>query len=551
MNRPACFAELTELISALCDETITDTQFARLNELLEKDPEARSYYAIYMDMHCGLNRHWGAPESVPNLIVAPERTPRAMRHWGIWAVSIAALIALTSALTLIFAGRFSATPESIADPKTAEPVAALQSEKTSDSVAMLAAALDVIWSDPSASQATGAPLSPGWLRLKSGTAAIQFYTGATVILQGPAELQLISTGEAFCRSGRLSAEVPQQAQGFSIGTPHVVATDLGTEFGMEVNEDGAEIHVLKGEVALTRATAKLDNLKEGQAIAVQRDGVARRFAARKDAFVTVQQVVQSATEKSNERTKQWLASAEAFDSDPALQAHFNFEKLALGARVLKNLATNSSGSDGLIVGCGISEGRWPGKGALEFRNMSDRVRLILPGEYKALTLSAWVRIDSLDHLFSSLLMVDAYNSGAFHWQISNTGKVILGVAGPKNGAGFEHADYASPAVITPDRFGRWMHLALIYDSETGEARHYLDGTLILKLPLRYKRPLQIGNCELGNWNPGSHVTKYPIRNLNGRIDEFSIHSRPLSDSEIAQLYALGTARTPDHPKPQK
>ena len=44
--------------------------------------------------------------------------------------------------------------------------------------------------------------------------------------------------------------------------------------------------------------------------------------------------------------------------------------------------TKLPGSDGTVVGCQWTEGRWPGKKALEFQQVSDRVRLKMPGEFE-------------------------------------------------------------------------------------------------------------------------------------------------------------------------
>ena len=49
--------------------------------------------------------------------------------------------------------------------------------------------------------------------------------------------------------GRLSAEVPSSAKGFTVITPTGKAIDLGTKFGVDVPLQGeAEIHVFQGEV---------------------------------------------------------------------------------------------------------------------------------------------------------------------------------------------------------------------------------------------------------------------------------------------------------------
>src|SRR5690606_19090519 len=49
--------------------------------------------------------------------------------------------------------------------------------------------------------------------------------------------------------GRLAAEVPPSAKGFTVVTPTGNAIDLGTRFGVDVPAQGhAEIHVFEGEV---------------------------------------------------------------------------------------------------------------------------------------------------------------------------------------------------------------------------------------------------------------------------------------------------------------
>src|SRR6185503_1124510 len=110
----------------------------------------------------------------------------------------------------------------------------------------------------------GAPLEPGWLRLKSGLAQIVFYSGARVVIEGPIELQLISPTEASCLNGRLTAEIPPQARGFRVGTPQMNVTDLGTSFGLDVKERRTDLHVFKGSVEFHSTTvAAKQNLKEG------------------------------------------------------------------------------------------------------------------------------------------------------------------------------------------------------------------------------------------------------------------------------------------------
>src|SRR6185503_2943056 len=124
--------------------------------------------------------------------------------------------------------------------------------------------VDAQWNQRDEAPRLGAPLEPGWLRLKSGLAQIVFYSGARVVIEGPTEFQLISPNESLCRSGKLTAEVPPEARGFRVGTPQMNVTDLGTSFGVDVKDRRTELHVFKGTVEFQPTGSKVrQSLKEG------------------------------------------------------------------------------------------------------------------------------------------------------------------------------------------------------------------------------------------------------------------------------------------------
>ena len=51
-------------------------------------------------------------------------------------------------------------------------------------------------------------------------------------------------------------------------------------------------------------------------------------------------------------------------------------------------------------------------------------------------------------------------------------------------------------------------------------------------------PLEIGACEIGNWQP-EPGDKAPVRFLPGRIDELMLLSRALTEKELEELYESG------------
>jgi hypothetical protein len=96
-------------------------------------------------------------------------------------------------------------------------------------------------------------LAQDTLNLISGRAEITFADGAMVVLEGPAMLVVEQAGRAKLDLGKLVASVPLQAVGFTIATPTVEIIDLGTEFGVQVADEGtSEVHVLKGAVETRR-----------------------------------------------------------------------------------------------------------------------------------------------------------------------------------------------------------------------------------------------------------------------------------------------------------
>lgn len=511
--------DLAALFSELTDGAITDERFAELNARLEADPEARRLYSRYVELHVALERRWSEAR--------PERPrPAPRRTFTRWAVAAAVALAAGVVAWIGFRG-----PGELPDD---DPPAVLAGEQTTDRVAVLTASADAVWEGP----APPAALPPSRLRLKSGLASLQFIRGATVMIEGPAELEVVSADRAFCRSGRIRVEVPPAAVGFRVGTPTVEVVDLGTSFGVDVAGGQAEVHVLKGEVALRDIAAPPPNLKEGEAAVVGPGGAVRLVAARPETFVTPGELERRATAAGARRAEAWRVAAARWDADPAARVRFDFDGLGRGTTLVPNRVVG--GGAGTLVGCGQADGRWPGRTAVEFRDSADRVRLAIPGEHESLTLAAWVRVDSLPRLFNSLLMSDGFGGGAVHWQVRNTGVLRLGVSAADRPAGPRAVDYDAPGVFSSARLGRWTHLAVVYDGPAGKVSHFVDGRPVVRLPIRTRGPLRVGAAEVGNWNPspGSR-DPWSVRALSGRIDEFAAFSRPLTDAEIEALHAIG------------
>ena len=89
-------------------------------------------------------------------------------------------------------------------------------------VARLARTCDCRWAKNTEALREGAPLRAGQtLRVTTGLAEIAFACGAKAILEGPVVLEIESTKTAVLHSGKLTANVPDDLEGFMIRTPVV------------------------------------------------------------------------------------------------------------------------------------------------------------------------------------------------------------------------------------------------------------------------------------------------------------------------------------------
>jgi hypothetical protein len=426
-----------------------------------------------------------------------------------------------------------------------------------NAVAMLTRAAGVVWEDPESASETGSTLWPGWMRLRSGVVQIEFFSGARVIVEGPAEIRLVSQMEALLRSGRLSADVPTQARGFKVRTAGVTVVDLGTEFGVaRLPASQPEVHVFSGKVELStpQRDQRPHELTAGQAMSVGARN-ARSMTADRAAFMTPQGLAEREAAEQRARYEAWKQNARALSQDPATLIHFTFEEQDLQNRTLANHGAGARpDSQGSIVGCDWVQGRWPGKGALEFRRPGDRVRMLVPEQTQSLTYMMWVRVDSLPHARNALVLPQKFREHEVHWQINNAGGVWFSV---RRGDPMDESRWdrlVTTPVITAHQFSRWIHLAAVYDGPGRRMSIYLNGEEVQpSKTIREPVDLKFDVLELGNWDPAPEEERmqrwlrgqtpdFLNRNFHGRIDEFAMLSRAMTPEEIRNQYESGKPR---------
>lgn len=262
-----------EMVLLALDGQMDDEQFAEFDRRLREDVSFRQYYLKFMAVNTSLgaidhfpaarvadevdavlsNDLWAElaqqektaetievemPAEKPQIIKMGDihRKPREINRFSLVSamISVAALIALFLYIHFV-------------------PVA--QNTET----ATIADGINAVWSTPEGNLDTGKRLAANYqpLKLEKGIAKLLFDNKAEIIVEAPAEIQILTGDQIQLNAGRLYARIPQEALGFSVSTPNSKVVDLGTEFAVKVDTlENTELHVIKGKTNLYYGVGK-------------------------------------------------------------------------------------------------------------------------------------------------------------------------------------------------------------------------------------------------------------------------------------------------------
>jgi Concanavalin A-like lectin/glucanases superfamily/FecR protein len=534
---PRDHAELDKILGAFREGLATPEQMARLDSLLLSDPEARDYYLEYIEIYSTLRHYQGSSsqgERIGREAIDREKAPK---RFAFPRVDLRWLAAAAALLAAVWFGSYLAQPRGVPGLANQEKT---PSTTPDGMVAVLSRSVDAVWGPMSLPTEAGSALTKGRLNLKSGLVQVEFYRGAILVLEGPADLELLGTERALCRQGKVRVRVTGQSGKFSIETPNAEVVDLGTEFGVRVDETGGtHVRVFEGKVEVVgnrvgRPSEAGQLLTTGQTIHLDQSGALRKGEFSPEPFEGAMELDEQSHLESQHRYQAWSDWSRKIQADPRVVLYFSFEGQEHWDRSLRDqVKGRATKLDGAIVGCQWSEGRWPGKSSLEFKRPSDRVRVNIPGEYRALTLMTWVRVDAFDRRFSSLLLSDGgWNKpGIMHWQLDREGYLKFGLNKDLN--------YRSPSVFDDAKLGLWTHLATVFDGQAGSITHFVDGRQVGTRVHGSEARAEIGWADIGNWDVPPPSDSEPIRNFNGRMDEFILFNQALDRDEIRAIFEVG------------
>lgn len=480
-------ADFDTLMHRYLDGSINDAGMQRLNVLLAADPGARRVFAELLNMDsalAALAAGWNAQISTP--VPKPVRWRVVQRPW----VAAAAGVALA---VILWWWHAASGPHATVET-TAGVIELTQ----------------------------GAALMAETRVINAGTLSLITRRGVRVVIEAPATFQFETAQRLRIMRGRVAADVPPAARGFTIITPSGVAVDLGTRFGVDVAASGdAEVHVFQGEVIATASGAKSkQNLRTGDAVAMTAGNNAVRDL-RSAAFIQPDEVSDLTAGLAAGQKARSAAALAAWKKDPALIALLDFESPLDHPGTFRTV-----------------QGRWPGSRAPEFVNIGDHLKLDIGGAraWPELTLAAWVRLDRLGAPYQSLLHTDGWEvnkPGQVHWMVNRHATMRLALRENTLAPGSDELDgYPDSRTAVLAEQGRWMHLAVVYNSHAGTVRFYLNGRFDKETHQSIAHPARLGPAQIGNWNRTD-------RKLSGRVDEMIILGRAMTDAEIHDLFEAG------------
>ncbi|QDT05007.1 FecR protein [Rubripirellula lacrimiformis] len=222
--------QLHRLVALYHLEQISDDEFALLESRLRDSEDAREFFhrSCRVDVQLRQMVDIGDAENESQMVGVANDAATSISRSLIVGLA-ASVVLLLSTLAWI---RFS-QPRSIATLVSAENAA---------------------W-ESSLPTTPGSQLTQGSLKLIAGIATIRFHSGAEVILEAPAELDVMSSMRGKLVHGAAVIDVPDSAIGFVIETPDGYAIDYGTRFAVQVDptDHRSNFELIEGEIAVHHA----------------------------------------------------------------------------------------------------------------------------------------------------------------------------------------------------------------------------------------------------------------------------------------------------------
>jgi len=435
--------------------------------------------------------------------------------WPKWVLAIAATLLLFAAVGYL---NWPAAPQRTSDPIAEETAPAKPAEGSFAAIAKLDVGHNQRF-EPGLAP-SGKEFPKGQYHLIEGEVTLTFQNGVAVSLESPARFSIIDPMRMQLDHGRARAIVPESGHGFVIETSTMVVEDLGTEFGVVVDdEQNQELHVFAGEVRLHEKDLPPELLTENSALAWAANTKRRSITPDDRAFATSMSI----------GYKRWLDHSLKLRQDPAALFYFDFETDSRKSEEVINRATTGIVDNARLTNGIWATGRWPEKGAMLFENTGDRIELDIPGQYDQITIMGWVQVNRYDFALQTVFNTIDYSPGQHHWNLTRGGSLRMGLS--------SQYDLTSQETLPRNH---WTHVAAQLDSQAQESVYYINGEEVGREQWKTSIPIHYGPSSIGAWGHTNRDGQIVYsRDLRGRIDEIALFRRILSADEIRQTYEAG------------
>ena len=454
-----------ELATYYLDSVATDEQFEELSAMMHADEALRETF-VRMSLQTRLVRHLISPRLL--LDTAREQAEGARMDDAVepasswrWRLTAAATVAMAAAVAIALTWWIMVPLNTRSG--TEAPVA------TRTHLASVIDAAFAQWNVPLTVDADG-QLVTDRLDLKSGSATIMFLDGAQVTLYGPASFKLTSTNSGHLYSGQLIASVPQSAHGFEVSAPGGKVVDLGTEFGLIVDDlHATEVHVFDGVVEA--------EIHDGQGQVLQRRRLTRGQTARLElgsqqimatrqlprfyaSHVPIDEVMYSNMVLTDQPKMYWPLVRIGGQS-PLVNLADGGRAINADARLREQI---EAAMQGLMYFDGASSLGMPGTGSWG---------MIQPNNF---TIETWIWPGAMSEPGHIVLAEPGNGRAGWSLMYDPMGSTSEGGHIVFNALGIDRYVF-DQAVVSRDR---WTHVAVVFD-EQNKIQLYVDGQLVQSL----------------------------------------------------------------------
>ncbi|MDG1896365.1 MAG: FecR domain-containing protein, partial [Fuerstiella sp.] len=260
---------LTVLIQEMLDGDLDNEQRAELMQRVESDDAARYVYLDQIATHTALQAVLA--DCIPNAVDtvsrssvdAPNRnlTDQRGNQPGRTArlrLGSPTYAAVAATILLLVCGMVYLWPENPANTESVD----------TPHVAVITQAVGAYEGDVAIQ--SGQKVMSGALSLDRGLLRLDFVNGASLAVEGPAEIDVVDEMRVILLRGVVTAIIPESAIDFVVDTDTAHVVDLGTAFGVAVGFDGTtDVCVFEGEVSVSRndsISSEPTLVREGQAV---------------------------------------------------------------------------------------------------------------------------------------------------------------------------------------------------------------------------------------------------------------------------------------------